>query len=71
MKQEFLNKLLNKLSNIPFERKFHSLFFHVLKRSKIFERILQSTFNFGSNNDAVENQMGGSKSPSHGLVYPP
>ena len=28
-------------------------------------------FNFGRNNDAVENQMGGSESPSHGLVYPP
>ena len=27
-------------------------------------------FNFGRNNDAVENRMGGSESPSHGLVYP-
>ena len=27
--------------------------------------------NFGSNNDAVENRTGGSKSPSHGLINPP
>ena len=57
---------------------FHSTF---LKRSQIFENrnflthtplfaVLENV-NFGSNNDAVENRMSGSESPSNGLVYPP
>ena len=48
-----------------------------LKRSQLssffthtfFSQYIKSLI-FGSNNDAAENQMVGSKSPSYGLVYP-
>ena len=59
---------------------FIRLLFRVFKNVANFRKVSFFThtffpapknFNFGSNSDAVENRMGDSESPSHGLVYPP